>query len=289
MNAITSRAVLPLLLGLLAACSGDSVSPVVPPGATVVVGGGDAQSVTVAMATAAPLSVIIEDAGGQPIAGVPVTWSVLSGGGSVAPTTSTTDVSGVAATSYTAGNTSGPKEIQAEVPGATGSPVAFSVNVQPGAAKRLVKSGGDLQQAQVGQFPVALAVTVVDTFGNGVNAFTVNWAADPGGTVSAPTTITGSDGVTTVMYSAASIGTRGVTATAGSLVGSPVSFSETAIATIPLVKELPIATSDYGLHDQFIRAGLAFLCAWNTGLEIYDVGDGLPAAPPQARCGLEGS
>ncbi len=40
---------------------------------------------------------------------------------------------------------------------------------------------------------------------------------------------------------------------------------------------------NYGHHDTFVRDGLAFVCAWNTGLLIYDVGNGMrngtPAAP----------
>jgi len=39
--------------------------------------------------------------------------------------------------------------------------------------------------------------------------------------------------------------------------------------------------ANYGQHDQFLRAGLAFLCSWNTGLQIYDVGDGRAGGSPQ--------
>ncbi len=43
--------------------------------------------------------------------------------------------------------------------------------------------------------------------------------------------------------------------------------------------------ADYSIHDTFVRDGLAFVSAWNTGLIIYDVGDGraggTPAAPKE--------
>lgn len=39
---------------------------------------------------------------------------------------------------------------------------------------------------------------------------------------------------------------------------------------------------NYGIHDQFIRDGLAFVSDWNTGLRIYDVGDGRAAGSPAA-------
>lgn len=43
--------------------------------------------------------------------------------------------------------------------------------------------------------------------------------------------------------------------------------------SVTVVKEIAVP-SNYGEHDQFARGGLMFLCEWNTGLNIYDVGDG---------------
>lgn len=48
---------------------------------------------------------------------------------------------------------------------------------------------------------------------------------------------------------------------------------------IVLVDSLPIP-ENYGIHDQFIRDGLAFVCAWNTGVLIYDVGNGIKGGSP---------
>jgi hypothetical protein len=50
-------------------------------------------------------------------------------------------------------------------------------------------------------------------------------------------------------------------------------------AGVTLVAEVPVP-ANYGQHDQFVRAGLAFLCSWNTGLQIYDVGDGRAGGSP---------
>ena len=33
--------------------------------------------------------------------------------------------------------------------------------------------------------------------------------------------------------------------------------------------------ADYGIHDTYVRDGLAFVFAWNTGVIIYDVGNGI--------------
>ena len=47
-----------------------------------------------------------------------------------------------------------------------------------------------------------------------------------------------------------------------------------------------VATVDippnYGIHDTFVRDGLAFVFAWNTGVIIYDVGNGIRGGSPSA-------
>jgi hypothetical protein len=43
--------------------------------------------------------------------------------------------------------------------------------------------------------------------------------------------------------------------------------------SVVLATTLPIPPN-YGLHDEYVRDGIAFLCAWNSGLLIYDVGGG---------------
>jgi len=59
-------------------------------------------------------------------------------------------------------------------------------------------------------------------------------------------------------------------------------LSQLDSGTILLTTILPVAPN-YGLHDTFIRDGIAFLFAWNSGALIYDVGGGSlggsPASP----------
>ena len=47
---------------------------------------------------------------------------------------------------------------------------------------------------------------------------------------------------------------------------------------------MPAATvpipPDYGIHDTYVRDGLAFVFAWNTGVIIYDVGNGIRGGSP---------
>jgi hypothetical protein len=53
-------------------------------------------------------------------------------------------------------------------------------------------------------------------------------------------------------------------------------------SAIAKVAEVPIPPA-YGIHDTYVRDGLAFVFAWNTGVIIYDVGNGvrhgLPGKP----------
>ena len=55
------------------------------------------------------------------------------------------------------------------------------------------------------------------------------------------------------------------------LAGDPIE----PVASVPI-------PADYGIHDTFVRDGLAFVSAWNTGLIIYDVGDGRAGGSPAA-------
>src|SRR5688572_19748525 len=74
----------------LVSCGDDgNVDPPVPV-AIAGISGNDQQG-TPGMALPLPLSVQVTDAAGNPASGTAVTWSVLSGGGSISPASSTTN------------------------------------------------------------------------------------------------------------------------------------------------------------------------------------------------------
>ncbi|MEO6057135.1 MAG: hypothetical protein ABIQ49_09880 [Gemmatimonadales bacterium] len=50
---------------------------------------------------------------------------------------------------------------------------------------------------------------------------------------------------------------------------------------IPTVATVPIP-ADYGIHDTYVRDGLAFVFAWNSGVIVYDVGNGIRGGSPSA-------
>jgi hypothetical protein len=49
--------------------------------------------------------------------------------------------------------------------------------------------------------------------------------------------------------------------------------------SLGLIKVVPVV-ENYGIHDTFVRDGLAFVLAWNTGVLIYDVGNGVRGGTP---------
>jgi hypothetical protein len=52
-------------------------------------------------------------------------------------------------------------------------------------------------------------------------------------------------------------------------------------ASPTLIGRVPVARN-YGIHDTFVREGIAFVFAWNTGVIIYDVGNGIRGGTPAA-------
>jgi hypothetical protein len=52
-------------------------------------------------------------------------------------------------------------------------------------------------------------------------------------------------------------------------------------AAIGLVTSVPIPPA-YGIHDTYVRDGLAFVFAWNTGVIVYDVGNGVAGGAPSS-------
>ena len=133
-----------LLAILLAACGGGSDGPPTDNQSLTVAKAdpsGDAQSAAAGAQTADPLRVIVRR-GGTPAAGIGVTWSA-TGGGSLNPTTSTTDAAGIATSRWTLG-TAGVQTAQASVAGATGSPVGFTATITGGAAQNVVEVQNNL-------------------------------------------------------------------------------------------------------------------------------------------------
>src|SRR5207253_10634031 len=124
------------------------------------------------------LSVRVADQFNNPVAGVTVTWTPATGDGSVNPTTSTSNGSGIAATTWTLGTAAGTQTVQAT---GAGSPVPFSATAKAGAAATIAANSATSQAARAGRaVSTPPSVIVKDENGNPVAQVAVTFAVAPG-------------------------------------------------------------------------------------------------------------
>ncbi|MBL0170617.1 MAG: Ig-like domain-containing protein [Gemmatimonadaceae bacterium] len=202
------------------------------------------QTATVLTAVAVPPSVTVTDVGGNPVAGVVVTFARTVGTGVLVPATPasvSTNASGIATlTSWTLGATAGANAVTAAVTGLTGSPVTFTATGTVGAATTLLSNSVATQSALVGAAVSAPpSVKVTDAGGNGISGVSVTFTlATGGGTIAPPSPavlITNASGVATLTTwtLGAIAGPNSVTAAATGLTGSPLVFTATGTAGTP--------------------------------------------------------
>jgi adhesin/invasin len=205
-------------------------------------------------------SVVVRDALGNGVAGVTVTFSVASGGGSVVGARQVTDASGIAEVGgWFLGDTPGTNTLVAATPGVTG--VVFTAVADPGRAVSMVANSSTSQTGTAGAVVAqAPSVVVRDLAGNPVSGVAVTFTVTAGGgtIVGSPATtnasgvatvtswtLGGATGTNTVVASATGLPSVTFTATAGA--GAPANvvaiagnnqaaIQGTAVATQPKVR-----------------------------------------------------
>jgi hypothetical protein len=204
---------------------------------------GDDQTATVGEAVPIAPSVMVRDADDNPLSGIPVTFTVTGGGGSVADNTPVTGADGIAAVGqWKLGASVGENTLQALVVGQdlSGGPVVFSATGESGgvsADETSVSAAPASISASSGSSSSTITVTVRDAFGNPLPGVDVALAANgTGHTLVQPTSPTNASGVTTGRLSSTAVGSRTVSATAGG-----VAITETA--TVTVVAGLPSAAN----------------------------------------------
>jgi hypothetical protein len=307
---------------LVAGCGGDGGST--GPSRVLAIIGGDNQSARVNQPLPLPLSVSVTE-GGSPVEGATVNWSVVTGSGTITPT-STTGSDGIAAAAYTVGSSPRTERIQAAVAGAAGFQV-FSATAVPIGSFRVLGGGNNVPDRFSSDLALYGSYGYTGTWGQrGVNlgdAVKV-WRLDAGGapalvrSVAVPDieivsdvgvspdgsllviTAEGGSNPGLLVYSLANpadpvlVGRNAVgaglhTGTVASINGKTYAFtarnpgaespalqiydlgnpaSPTVVAVVPV-------PPNYGIHDTFVRDGLVFAFVWNTGVQIYDVGNGV--------------
>jgi len=267
------RTVAPLFLALTSIISGcggggGGGGGTPPPTTAIAKTSGDAQAGTVGQPLSQPLQVAVTE-GGSPSVGETVTWSVTAGGGSLDPTSGPTDADGVATTTWTLGTTAGNQTARAALTGAAGSPVSFTASAVAGPATTLLKAGGDNQSAQVNSMlPVQIQAKVADQFGNGVSGVAVDWAAT-NATVSSATVPTNGSGVSPVSVTLGpSEGAVTITATSGTLGGSPVTFNATATA---ISTTISVINNSFSPSTLTVPAGTTVTWSWAASARQHNV------------------
>ena len=202
--------------------------------ATIAIDSGDGQTATVNTAVPVRPTVALRDQYDNPVPGAAVTFSVIAGGGAVAPLTSvTTDGAGKArVTSWTLGTSAGANALRAASSGV--SPVVFNATATAGAPATAAKDAGDGQSVTVNTaVPVKPAVRVSDQFGNPVESVTATFGvASGGGSLTGGTSKTDGAGLATV--GSWTLGTvAGPNTLTGTVTGLPVAtFSATGTADV---------------------------------------------------------
>jgi adhesin/invasin len=189
-----------------------------PPTVTIVAGNG--QTVTAGNTVPVNPKVKVTDGSGNGIAGVPVDFVVLTGGGSVSAAQVLSDASGFASVTWTLGANSGSNTLSASTSGGTAA-----VFTATGAPPVIVKNAGDGVTAAAGA-SVAVQVKVTDSNGVALSGRTVTFSvASGGGSVSSATVTTDVNGLATVSWTLGAVaGANTLTASAG---GTSVTFTAT--------------------------------------------------------------
>jgi hypothetical protein len=205
-------------------------------GSTLALDSGDGQTGSVGSALPESLVVRVTDGFGNPVSGVAVQWSVLSGGGSISPETATSGDDGRAAAERVLGPGSGTQTAQASASGFGGSPVTFTHTAIPANPAALVLVSGDGQSAPAG-FEVAesLVVHLEDANGNGIGGKAISWLPNTSSGSASPTSSTtdpnGFAATRWTLGDAAGINNNTLRAVFSGL--DPVLFSATGTADVP--------------------------------------------------------
>ncbi|HEU4990201.1 MAG TPA: Ig-like domain-containing protein [Gemmatimonadaceae bacterium] len=174
LRTLARRAPLAAVLTYLAACGGATGPERAGPPAFLAKAGGDGQTGQVATLAQDSLAVTVTDAQSRPVPNVLVTWSVTSGNGAAAPSTSTTNSGGTARTAFSIGTTAGTNVVTASVSGVTTN-VTFTITGTAGPLAQVTANTHSLTLG-CGIDTAHVSATPADQFGN-VLSGQVNWTS----------------------------------------------------------------------------------------------------------------
>jgi adhesin/invasin len=221
---------------------------------------GNAQSGTVASPLGIPLKVKVLDANGAAVKGAAVTFTVRTGGGTVATPTAQSDSLGAATTVWTLGATVGNNSVIAILNARNAvDTVVFTATAGSGAPAVVTLTGGGAQNGSAGTaLGSAVAVKVTDARGNAVAGTTVNWtvaAGNGGGFASPASSVTDASGAASTSWTlGGNIGGQTLTVTVAGL--APLTVSATAAIPASAVVQIDNGNSQSALNSATLPAYL---------------------------------
>lgn len=280
----------------------------------------------------APLQVKLTTSSGEVAEGVPVSWRVRTGCGSVSLAISSTDQLGIASTTPTLGMVVGGQQVEATASGSDPFRFDLTATAAPAPSFQVLAGCNNVPERYGSDLWVADGYGYTGTWGfrgRAGNAIKI-WKLSPGGapTLSDSVIIAGVGTVSDLevspdgrwliattegggeksglyvyelttpghpVFRARQSVTSGLHTGTLSVIGGvlyaftakdPAScalniydLSSAATGVITLASATPIP-DHYCIHDTFVRDGLAFVFAWDEGLYIFDVGNGINDGNP---------
>ncbi|HET7563703.1 MAG TPA: Ig-like domain-containing protein [Gemmatimonadaceae bacterium] len=221
------------LLAVVLACGGDSTGPATPKPAALTLITSAAVNGTAGQPLAPRVTVKVTSASGDPVPGITVSFVAASNSGTVAVDDAATKADGTAAATWTLGTVAGDKidTLRASISELPGKSVAVVATVKPGAPNALTIVSGDQQPGTPGALlPQPLVVVARDALGNPTSGAQVGWTVEGGGSLSATSTVTDSDGTSSVTWTLGA-GTNRAHAKLASLSATPLTFTASFTST----------------------------------------------------------
>ena len=142
-----------------------------------------------------------------------------------------------------------------------------------------IVAGNNQSAAPAALLGSAIRIRVVKGANTPVAGRAVTWTvATGGGTLTETSATTNAAGEATARWTLGpNPGVQTVKISVADIAGQ---LTATATATTPGQQQQPVLVgtvpvpANYGIHDTFVRDGIAFVMAWNSGVKIYDVGGG---------------
>lgn len=157
---------------------------------------GDNQTTNATHTLGAPLVVKVQDAAGNRLSGVKVTWTPAATNGSVSFVVDTTASDGTAAANWTLGTLAGAQTLTATIPGGV-TPLTFKATATADTGRRIIVLSSPAATGGVGSSAGYIKIRVEDQLGNVIAGAPVAWndSIAGGGSVSPTASSTPSTGV----------------------------------------------------------------------------------------------